>query len=111
MKQSVPNSRYGLYAHHLCGDCIRNGNGGDRDKFKTGFWKLQSSLTEEEYMTRFQHFAHKWSKLVKYLEKQLQEGPWRLMEFNEQVDGVQVRTLGMKTNNMSEIQNIRVVDV
>ena len=33
------------------------------------------------------------------------------MGFNEQVEGVQVRTLGMKINNMSEIQNNHVVDV
>ena len=33
------------------------------------------------------------------------------MDFNEQVDGVQVCTLRMKTNNMFEIQNNRVVDV
>jgi hypothetical protein len=33
------------------------------------------------------------------------------MDFNQEMDGVRVTTLGLTTNNMSEIKNARVVDV
>ena len=101
----------GLCAQHLCGDCIRNGNVGDRAKFKTGFWKLQSSPTEAEYTVRFERFTRKWPTEVNHLEKQVEQGPCRLMDLNQQVDGVHVCTMGMKTNNVSVIQNSRVVHV
>lgn len=108
MKEDVPKARHGLYAQHLYGDCIRNGNVVDRTKFKKHFWNLQSSPNDEEYQSRFQCFSRHWPTAAKYLQKQ--EGDWRLMDFNNKVDGATVQTLGMKTNNMSEIHNNRVVD-
>ena len=59
-------------------------------------------------MDRVEKGSEGFSAPGPYLEKQ--EGTWRLMDFNLEVDGARVRTLGLKTN-MSEIQNSRVVDV
>lgn len=85
-----------------------NGNVVDRTKFSKHFWNLQSSPNDKEYDSRFQSFSRHWPTAAKYLQKQ--EGDWRLIDFNKEVDGATVRTLGMKTNNMSEIHNNRVVD-
>ena len=105
----MSRARYGLCAKHLLGDCIRNGQVGNREDFTKAFWRLQHRPTPDEYQTAFETFQDKWPKAATYLEKQ--EGSWRLMDFNQEVDGTRVRTLGLKTNNMSEIQNSRVVDV
>ena len=90
-------------------DCIRNGRVGNRQDFEKAFWGLQRCPTQDEYKTVFQTFQDKWSMTAEYLEQQ--EGSWCLMDFNQEINGAPVTTLGLKTTNMSEIQNARVVDV
>jgi hypothetical protein len=53
----------------LLGDCIRNGQVGNRADFNKAFWRLQNSPTQEEYQTTFQTFQEKWPKAAAYLEK------------------------------------------
>ena len=103
VKESAPRNQHGLRAKHLLGDCIRNGEVGNHADFTRAFWRLQRSPTQDEYQTTFQTFQEKWPKSAAYLEKQ--EGPWCLMDFNQEIDSTRVRTLGLKTKNMSEIQN------
>ncbi len=70
--------------------------------FTKAYWGLQQSPNEEVFANRLAHFCQKWPNTGVYLAKHTEAGmSGRLSDWHT----LGLQTMGMKSNNMSEIEN------
>ena len=76
--------------------------------FTKAYWGLQQSPNEDVFANRLEHFRKRWPLTAEYLAKHTEDKmPWRLSDWH----ALGLQTMGMKSNNMSEIENSRLVTV
>ena len=69
---------------------------------------MQQSPNEDVFVNRLAQLCKKWPQTGAYLDKHTKDGlPWRLCDWH----ALGLQTMGMKSNNMSEIENNLLVTV
>jgi hypothetical protein len=75
--------------------------------FTKQYWALQQCPNEDVYANRLTQFCDKWPRTGEYLDKLTKaKTAWRLCDWH----ALGLQTMGMKTNNMSEIENALLVN-
>ena len=102
VQEECPNSTHLACCFHL----LENTRKHDPHLDKGMLWWVQAAHTEKEFKRRMQKWREKNSSAVEYLQKQTDDGVlWVTYQYLQ----AGVRTWGLRTSNLSEIVNARLL--
>ena len=104
VQEECPNSTHLACCFHL----LENTRKRDPMLDKGTFWWVQAAHTEKEFTRRMDKWREKSKAAVEYLEKQTADGVlWVTYQYLQ----ADVRTWGLRTSNLSEIVNARLLQI